>query len=179
MALGDRVHHRARHQRLSHQPPLRLDRPASPRLPAKDLDLRHPLTQGLVLQPLVRPVAKAILASSTSRARRPSPEGDPALALGRRAPYCCRRLISAPSFLAPAVTSGRLLTSGRLRAMDLWSDYIASTARLLSLPGRTAIDKIDQRGWSSRRASPGLRCNESDRARLSVALTSQLLAACP
>lgn len=44
MALGHRVHGHARDQRLRHQPPLGLLRPAPARLPAKDLDPRHPPT---------------------------------------------------------------------------------------------------------------------------------------
>src|SRR5690606_29819132 len=43
MPLGHRVHGLARHQGLRDQPALVLVRPAPSRLPAKDLDPRHPL----------------------------------------------------------------------------------------------------------------------------------------
>src|SRR5690606_13214936 len=77
MPLGHRVHGLARHQGLRDQPALVLVRPAPSRLPAKNLDPRHPLAPRTSLTTrckTARPVAGTILPSLTSHSRRPSPD---------------------------------------------------------------------------------------------------------
>jgi hypothetical protein len=68
----------------------------------------------------------------------------PALALGRRAPYCCRRLISAPSSLAAAVTGGRLLSRDQTKAV------LKATS-----PARPETSRYPKDGKRSRAAPKG------------------------